>query len=205
MKSGNGREKVCLVSEDRYLLCGLARELEGDFLPVPAPADGGIPEGLCVLDLDGYEGEIPDGAILLSREEETRAAFPDALPIPYPIGAVAQKLSEKKRDTPPLSLDKTSHAVRLFGKTVRLSELEFSLLSYLVSYRGEEAAREAILRDVFGGGTTPGMLNVYIHYLREKLGFAGRVILSSRGGGYRLSPELTGKNDLRKEEENGGC
>ena len=134
-----------------------------------------------------------------------RAAFPDALPIPYPIGAVAQKLSEKKRDTPPLSLDKTSHAVRLFGKTVRLSELEFSLLSYLVSYRGEEAAREAILRDVFGGGTTPGMLNVYIHYLREKLGFAGRVILSSRGGGYRLAPELTGKNDLRKEEENGGC
>jgi DNA-binding response OmpR family regulator len=39
----------------------------------------------------------------------------------------------------------------------------------------------------FSVAVTPNAVDAYIHYLREKLGAAGRLIETVRGVGYRLA------------------
>jgi two-component system OmpR family response regulator len=58
----------------------------------------------------------------------------------------------------------------------------------LVNARGAAVSREVILDRVWHGDADGGIVNVYIHYLREKLETEGeRIILASRGRGYSLT------------------
>ena len=78
--------------------------------------------------------------------------------------------------------------VFLRGKKISLTELEFSLFSILYEAKGEYLSREQLHRSVFGDGYTDGILNVYVHYLREKLECEDeKIILSSRKHGYKLN------------------
>ena len=75
----------------------------------------------------------------------------------------------------------------LYGEEIRLTELEFALLSRLIRARGEFVSREELLRDVWGEDADGGILNVYVHYLREKLEKRGeKIIISSRKSGYKI-------------------
>ena len=50
------------------------------------------------------------------------------------------------------------------------------------------AGLEELHGKVFGENNTPGLLNVYIHYLREKIeGEDEKIILSSRKQGYKIN------------------
>ena len=75
----------------------------------------------------------------------------------------------------------------LYGEEIRLTELEFALLSRLMRERGEFVSREELLSDVWGDDADGGILNVYVHYLREKLEKRGeKIIISSRKSGYKI-------------------
>lgn len=93
-----------------------------------------------------------------------------------------------KRESKKISLFGTR--VFLGDEEIKLTELEFLLLSRLLSGGGDFVSREE-LSAVFADAKSASMLNVYIHYLREKLERDGaRVILSSRKSGYKIDKKF---------------
>ena len=85
----------------------------------------------------------------------------------------------------------------LYGEEIRLTELELALLERLVMARGEFVSRERLLLDVWGEDADGGILNVYVHYLREKLEKRGeKIIISSRKSGYKIDEKYLGGGAL---------
>ena len=89
----------------------------------------------------------------------------------------------------PIVLDETTRRVTLDGKTIDLSPREFSLLECLLRHPGQTLSRDQLLDQAwpFSVAVTPNAVDAYVHYLREKLGAAGRLIETVRGVGYRLA------------------
>jgi DNA-binding response OmpR family regulator len=89
----------------------------------------------------------------------------------------------------PIELDETARRVTVDGATVDLSPREFSLLECLLRHAGQTLTRDQLLDQAwpFGVAVTPNAVDAYIHYLRAKLGAAGRHIETVRGVGYRLA------------------
>lgn len=89
----------------------------------------------------------------------------------------------------PISLDERSRRVTVRGKAVDLSPREFSLLECLLRHRGQSLTRDQLLDQAwpFSVAVTPNAVDAYVHYLRTKLGDAGRWIETVRGVGYRLA------------------
>lgn len=83
-------------------------------------------------------------------------------------------------------LNKSAREVTLDGHTAALTEVELRLFNELFDCPGYKT-REELAQSVWGGMHDVGVVNVYIHYLREKLEKNGtRVILSSRKLGYGI-------------------
>lgn len=179
-----------IVTRDRYLGQKLRLELCEDFdrievLPSPlGEAD------LWIVDTRACESAPAGGtALYLSEQPRDDGA---SLPLPLPLGLAARRVRES--ETAPLVLSEGERTLRLYGETVRLTEVEFSLLRALVDARGEFVSREALRLAVWGAEGTESVLNVYIHYLREKLERGSeKVILSSRKLGYALAEKFTGR------------
>jgi len=70
-----------------------------------------------------------------------------------------------------------------------LSRQEFALLECLLRNPGRVLSRDELLDRAWpvGAALTPNSVEVYIHYLRTKLGHEGTRIETVRGVGYRLS------------------
>jgi DNA-binding response OmpR family regulator len=89
-----------------------------------------------------------------------------------------------------LVVDLLTREVRNDGQLVRLTNTEFELLAYLMNHPGRMLSRERILRAVWGYEHDPAtnIVDVYIGYLRRKLGAGGRVvpIKTVRSLGYQL-------------------
>ena len=99
--------------------------------------------------------------------------------------------------TPTVALKLGERCVHLRGRRIKLTELEFSLLSRLVFADGDFVTRDELISSVFGDGVEGGILNVYIHYLREKLECEGeKIILSSRCRGYKIDEKYLGKGEV---------
>lgn len=138
---------------------------------------------------------------LFAAAEDAEIIFTDSLA----VSGDSRKISVGKTDEYSLKLPFTdgellsllpkreSKKIALFGtrvflgdEEIKLTELEFSLLSRLLSGGGDFVSREE-LSGVFADAKSASMLNVYIHYLREKLERDGaRIILSSRKSGYKI-------------------
>ena len=91
----------------------------------------------------------------------------------------------------PISIDAARHAVRVNGKRVYLTSLEFKLLRTLVQRRGRVQDREKLLNDVWGYESVidTRTVDTHVRRLREKLGKVGDAIETVRGFGYRLREE----------------
>ncbi len=90
-----------------------------------------------------------------------------------------------------LTLDSEQRTAHIYGEEIKLTELEGALLSYLISRGGECATNEELVAHLWGGQASAGAVNVYIHYLREKLELRGeRIILVRRGKGYYIEPKF---------------
>jgi DNA-binding response OmpR family regulator len=85
-----------------------------------------------------------------------------------------------------ITLDIGSREVRRGGQPLELGPTEFRLLEYLMRHPGQTLTRPLILAAVWGYGDEPveGAIDLYVHYLRRKLG--RDAVTTVRGVGYRL-------------------
>jgi two-component system response regulator MprA len=89
----------------------------------------------------------------------------------------------------PIVLDERSRRVSVHGRPVDLSPREFSLLECFLRHPGQSLTRDQLLDQAwpFSVAVTPNAVDAYVHYLRTKLGEAGRQVETVRGVGYRLA------------------
>jgi len=88
----------------------------------------------------------------------------------------------------PISIDPARHEVRVNGKLVHLTSIEFKLLRALIQRRGRVQERDRLLNDVWGYESVidTRTVDTHVRRLREKLGKAGDAVETVRGFGYRL-------------------
>ncbi len=102
-----------------------------------------------------------------------------------------------KLQTGELEVDVSSHRVWVAGEEVRLTALEFRLLTTLLSRAGRVQTRDTLLSDVWGmhAGLTTRTVDTHVTRLRKKLGDVGNYIETLRGVGYRFreAAEIDGK------------
>ena len=109
------------------------------------------------------------------------------IPLPFSEKMLLDAVSDAEEEKPAERLLLGEKCAHIYGKTIRFTDAEFTLLSALVRADGNFVSREDLIREVWGDSTTDGILNVYIHYLREKIEFGGeKVIISSRKFGYKI-------------------
>jgi two-component system, OmpR family, response regulator len=87
-----------------------------------------------------------------------------------------------------LTLDPATHRVTAQGADVLLTSREFRLLEYLMARAGETVTKTELLEHVWDVGPDgdPNVVQVYVGYLRRKLGQAA--VHTVRGSGYRVEP-----------------
>lgn len=91
-----------------------------------------------------------------------------------------------------LTLDTTSRRVERSGKALDLTPREYALLEYLALRQGTLVTREEIREHLydFASDANSNVINVYIGYLRRKLGEEPMPLLHTRRGqGYILGTE----------------
>jgi len=116
----------------------------------------------------------------------------EALRIPFERDSLILAVSDSTSGSA-LSLDKENRSAILKGDVIKLTELEYKLLELLLSDGGRLFTKDEILEALWENGTDPGVVNVYVHYLREKLECRGeRIITSVRGRGYRIDERFIG-------------
>jgi DNA-binding response OmpR family regulator len=94
-----------------------------------------------------------------------------------------------------LSIDYGRRLVMCRGLPIRLTPLEFRLLSTLVEHAGQVLSADQLIEHVWGhsGGVSRDQVKLYVSYLRKKLGqkTAGfEPIETVRGFGYRYVPPV---------------
>jgi DNA-binding response OmpR family regulator len=94
-----------------------------------------------------------------------------------------------------LELNRLEQSLECGREPVALSRREFGLLEYLMLNRGRCVSRATLLERVWSSsdaGNT-NVVDVYINYLRRKLGSNGSLIETVRGQGYRIGGAEAGK------------
>ncbi len=169
---------VRILTRDRYLYQKIFLLLEEGYEII---SDGSADYTL--VDIDTAPIRTGERIITLSRGDEAE------LKIPFSQKSLLSLLTGEHTQSPALTLD--GRCARLAGRAIKLTEVESSLLACLIRAGGEVVSKEELLSSVWGEGTDGGVVNVYVHYLREKLEAGGeRVILSARGIGYRISKKF---------------
>jgi len=85
-----------------------------------------------------------------------------------------------------VTLDPAGHAVEVDGVDVALAPREYLLLEHLIRAHPAVVRKEELLDAVWGGLDDANVVEVYVGYLRRKLGRAR--IETVRGVGYRMAP-----------------
>ncbi len=89
-----------------------------------------------------------------------------------------------------ITIDTAAQAVHVAGEDVALTAREYALLEFLSRRVGEVVSRSEIWEHLyaFHSEATSNVVDVYIGYLRRKLGEGASQIETLRGRGYRLNP-----------------
>ena len=173
----SSKRRVLILTKDEYLLQKIRLELDEDAECVTSGESD-----IVLQDIDTTE-KVHHGAITMSRKAECDIS------LPFRLGQLREHILPKEVK----ALELGDKCAMLDGRAVRLTEVEFSLLSAIYSRNGAYVKREELLREVWGGNADNGVINVYVHYLREKLEAGGeRVILASRGEGYKINDKFLG-------------
>jgi two-component system response regulator QseB len=108
------------------------------------------------------------------------------------VRALLRRVSEVKTSRimrGPLELDLATRTVRWTGVRVDLSSREYAFLERLALSPGRVYSPEELTDLVWGGeASDPGVVKVYVHHLRGKL---GPEVVRTVPGGYRLGLEET--------------
>ena len=132
--------------------------------------------GLCLWDVDTVGTPMED-VVTMSRDGECD------IRVPFSYDKLFGLLSEEKSGA---AIRLSGRVCELYGEKIKLTELESKLLSLLISANGGFVSREVILDKLWGEGVDAGVINVYVHYLREKLERGEKIIISSRNHGYKI-------------------
>lgn len=84
-----------------------------------------------------------------------------------------------------VSLDARTREVRRGGRPVQLTAREYELLELFLRHPGEVLSKQAILERLWGYAFDANLVEVYVGYLRRKLG-EPPLIETLRGAGYLL-------------------
>lgn len=134
------------------------------------------------------------------RIEGLRAGGDDYMIKPFSPNEMAMRVEVllRRRSAPTeavlragaIEIDLVRRVVRIDGAPVRLLQMEFRLLEFLVRNLGETVSRQMIFEQVWNYNFDPGanLINVHIARLRKKLDRPGRpsAITTLKGQGYRL-------------------
>jgi two-component system phosphate regulon response regulator PhoB len=96
--------------------------------------------------------------------------------------------AEEKMSIGAITLDPGRHLVAVAGKPVRLTSVEFKLLSMLMKRKGRVQERDRLLNEVWGYESLidTRTVDTHVRRLRKKLGKAAVAIETVRGFGYRI-------------------
>ena len=189
----DGRDALDYARNDRY---------DGIILDVMMPRMNGFE----VLEALRKEGDRTPVLLLTARgelEDRIRGldlGADDYLPKPFAMGELLARvramLRRREEYTPDLltmgnlSLDRQSYTLRTGAGSVLLPKLEFQLMELFLLNRGIYLSTGDILVKIWGYNTDsePGIVWVYISYLRKKLAALGAdvAIRAKRGIGYTL-------------------
>lgn len=145
-------------------------------------------------------GEIED------RIEGLHAGADDYLGKPFSLDELVARIAAlvRRRDKPlvpdevhlaDVTIDFAAATVTCRGEPIPLSPQEYQLLVLLARNRGQVIPRDRILERVWGDEADPrgNVVELYIHYLRRKLGraspAAAALVTTVRGTGYLLARE----------------
>lgn len=197
--------EVELVGDgEQALVAATGRPLAAIILDVMLPGRSGI-EVCKALRAAGQTAPI----IMLSakssvaeRTEGLMAGADDYMVKPFDFEELLARVrvQELKRESsgedqrhlvvPPLSLDLETRVVKTESGSTRLTEREVDLLALLMRHAGEPLSRAEIFAALWAGhgGASLNVVDVYIGYLRHKLGEAAPegagLIVTVRGRGF---------------------
>jgi hypothetical protein len=150
--------------------------------------DHGDPDPL-LSERVGFEWIRPDGsdASIEANVNTCLLRFPDGV-LAFFSGLVdalhAQQPTAAER---PVSLDRRARELRVDGRAVPLTRLEFGVLDYLESHAGEVASRDQLLEVVWGQAHTgSNVVDAVMRTLRKKLGAHAVAIRTITGFGYKF-------------------
>jgi DNA-binding response OmpR family regulator len=100
----------------------------------------------------------------------------------------AGESAEEKLSSGLITVDPARHHVAVAGKPIRLTSVEFKLLTMLLRRPGRVQTRDRLLNEVWGYESVidTRTVDTHVRRLREKLGKAANAIETVRGFGYRL-------------------
>ena len=95
-----------------------------------------------------------------------------------------------------LSLDADTHRVAFKNQEIKLGPTEFKLLHYFMKNVERVHSRSSLLDKVWGDHVfiEERTVDVHVKRLREALGFAGVMVETVRGSGYRLTAHTVANN-----------
>lgn len=151
----------------------------------------GIDTPILMLSAKDGEYDIVDGLELGADDYLTK-------PFPFPVLVARVRALARRHCREPvddvlaagaIEVDPVRHRCTVDGDVVDLTPREFALLEALARNVGLPLTRSALLELVWGLDDADGsnVVDVYVGYLRRKLGDAARQIETVRGIGYRLA------------------
>jgi two-component system OmpR family response regulator len=128
-----------------------------------------------------------------------RAGADDYMVKPFAFAELLARIDALARRTAPVSFDRTfvhgpvsldplARRVTVDGAQVELTAKEFDLLECLMEHAGRVLSRTELKELVwdFSFDAQTKVVDLYVHYLRRKLGAAGDIIQTVRGVGYAV-------------------
>ena len=169
--------RILFLTADKYLYRKVELELLGTAELIKDPDEI---HDVAIVDERAFRYDGSAKTIKLSDSASTE------LSLPLRRGAVTAAIfSSDSRAR--LKLLEGKKAVILDGEEIKLTGHEYALLSLLVSGKGNYVSRQDIGEKVWQKAGD-GLINIYVHYLREKLERGDeRVIISSRKLGYKIN------------------
>jgi two-component system OmpR family response regulator len=211
------RQLVSALTEAGYAVDKATDGEEGHFLGDTEPYDAvvldiGLPrkDGVSVLENWRKAGRIMPVLILTARDRWSDkvagidAGADDYVTKPFHIEEVLTRIRALVRRSAghasseiacgPLLLDTAGARVTVDGRAIKLTSLEFRLLSYLMHHKGKVVSRTELVEHLYDQDfdRDSNTIEVFVGRLRKKLGVD--VLHTVRGMGYCVTePEDAGK------------
>lgn len=100
------------------------------------------------------------------------------------------ELAPTRLEAADLVMDLVKHEVTRAGKVIDLTPREYALLEYFLRHPGHVLSRARLLEAVwrYDAEVTSNVVDIYVHYLREKIdrGYERKLLHTVRGAGYVL-------------------